>query len=258
MAASLTKSRWFQTPIVWLGAHYIRLCHATSRWEHLNEAAPRAFWDEGKPFIVAFWHGRMLMIRYGWRSGQAVSILISRHGDGEIIARIMEKIGIGAVRGSSASQHKKRKDRGGSAAIRAMASAIEEGQCIGFTPDGPKGPRMKAKDGVVALARLTGVPIIAGAYGVRPRKVLNSWDAFVLAWPFSRGVFAWGEPIYVPHDADDEALEQKRLEVEDAINRITAEVDRHLGHAPMTADRPSLPDTASAPSQAEAEAPDAG
>ncbi len=233
MAASFTKSAWFQGLAVWVGVAYIRLCHATGRWEHVNEEMPRAFWDSGKPFIVAFWHGRILMIRYGWRTDQPISILISRHGDGELIARVMEKMGIGSVRGSSQAENKKRKDRGGLAALRAMTAALKENQYIGFTPDGPKGPRMRAKEGLVALAKMSGVPIIAGTYSVAPRKVLKSWDGFVLARPFSRGVFIWGNPIEVPSNADDELLEEKRLEIEREMNRITDEADVMMGNTPV-------------------------
>jgi len=229
MAASFTKSAWFQGLAVWAGTQYIRLCHATGRWESVNEEVAKPFWDQGKPFIGTFWHGRLLMMPYGWRTDHPMHVLISRHGDGELIARVMDNFGLKTVRGSSAAENKKRKDRGGVAATRAMVKTLDSREYVSITPDGPKGPRMRAKDGAIALAKMSGAPMLSVSSSASSRKLLKSWDRFMLVWPFSRGVIVWGNPIYVPHDADDTMMEQKRLELEAELNRITDEADHMMG-----------------------------
>ena len=98
-----------------------------------------------------------------------------------------------------------------------------------MTPDGPRGPRMRISDGIVQAAKLAGVPIFPLTYSSSRRRVFGSWDRFVLPFPFSKGVFSWGDPIHVPRDMDDAGLEAKRLELETALTKLTQEKDRKLG-----------------------------
>jgi lysophospholipid acyltransferase (LPLAT)-like uncharacterized protein len=83
------------------------------------------------------------------------------------------------------------------------------------------------------LARLSGAPIVPATYAVSRRKLASSWDRFVIALPFSRGIYLWGAPIHVARDADDEALEMARLELEDSLNALTETADRRIGVEPV-------------------------
>lgn len=208
-----------------IAAAYIRLVHATSRWQVTGDAAPRAHWDEGRPFILAFWHGRLLMMPHVWRAGVPMNMLISQHRDGRLIADTIARFGLGSVAGSSS--------KGGAAAMRQIVKAIRAGEYAGVTPDGPRGPRQRASGGIAAIARLSGVPVIPATFSMRRRRLIGSWDRFLVPMPFSRGVFIWGEPIHVPRDADAAALERYRIRIEDELNRITAEADRATGHVPL-------------------------
>lgn len=209
--------------LCWLGAQYIRFVHATGRWSVVRGDIPQALWERGEPFILCFWHGRLLMMPYCWNHRVAIHMLISQHRDGQIIARTVGHFGIRTIAGSS--------KRGGAGALRAMLKVLQGGECVGITPDGPRGPRMRASDGIVAVARLAGVPIVPATFAADRRKVLGSWDRFVVAWPFARGVLAWGEPIRVERDADEAAVEAARARVEDALNALTAEADALMGAA---------------------------
>ena len=137
---------------------YIRLVHATSRWTIISEAAPRAYWDEGRPFIVAFWHGRLAMMPYCWRTKMPLNMLISKHRDGALIAGTIAHFGVKSVRGSAGDAAKggAKRAKGGVAAMRAMAKLARTGEAVGITPDGPRGPRMRAD--ATALRRLRGSP----------------------------------------------------------------------------------------------------
>jgi lysophospholipid acyltransferase (LPLAT)-like uncharacterized protein len=209
----------------WAMAQYIRLVHCTSRWSVRGAEAPKGLWAAGKPFILAFWHGRLLMMPYCWKRGVPINMLISRHLDGQLIARTVMHFGIATVAGSSS--------KGGSAALRAIVRALRAGECAGFTPDGPRGPRMRASAGLINAARLAQVPILPCSYAVTPRRVLASWDRFVLAFPFGRGVFLWGEPIAVAADGDAAALERTRLTLEERLNALTREADLLCGTVPV-------------------------
>tara|TARA_R110001592_G_scaffold58895_3_gene178693 strand:- start:1784 stop:2488 length:705 start_codon:yes stop_codon:yes gene_type:complete len=225
MLKRILKSDGLRRALCWLGSLYIRLVHATGRWRVVGGDAARAHWAAGKPFILCFWHGRILMMPHCWPRDKAIHMLISQHRDGQIIARTVGHFGIETVAGSSS--------KGGAQALRAMVKALKAGDCVGITPDGPRGPRMRASDGAVALARLSGVPIIPATFGAARGRVLQSWDRFLVAWPFGRGVIVWGDPIDVARDADAAALGAARLRVENALNAITAEADRLTGRVPV-------------------------
>lgn len=211
--------------LCWLGAQYIRFVYATGRWSVVRGDIPQALWERREPFILCFWHGRLLMMPYCWNRRAAIHMLISQHRDGLIIARTVGHFGIRTIAGSS--------KRGGAGALRAMLKALQAGECVGITPDGPRGPRMRASEGIVSVARLAGVPIVPATFAVDRRHVLGSWDRFVVAWPFARGVLAWGELITVPRDADGPAIEAARAQVEEALNALTAEADALMGAAPV-------------------------
>lgn len=210
-------------------ALYIRFVYATSQWEIRGREYPEAFWNAGQPFILAFWHGRLLMIPMAWNLGKPVHMLISQHRDGELIARAMDPFGINTVRGSGA---KKGKEKGGSAALRNILKLLKQNEYAGFTPDGPRGPRMRAGTGIVAAARLAKTPIVPVTYAVRRRKVMSSWDRFILPSPFNRGVFLWGAPVDV-HSDPDESVAAATHRLETTMNALTAEADRLCGHLPI-------------------------
>jgi lysophospholipid acyltransferase (LPLAT)-like uncharacterized protein len=222
-------------------ALYIRLMFATSRWQSVGGEAMRAMVAAKQPFIGVFWHGRMLAMALIRGLPRPVHVLISHHRDGEVIARAMGHFGHRTVRGSSAS---KDRDKGGLEALRALLRLIKAGEYVCVTPDGPRGPRMRAQPGVVRLAKLARVPIVPAAFACSRRRVMNTWDRFVVGLPFSRGVFIFGEPIPVAADADDQALERARVAVENELNRITAEADRMCGFDPIA---PAASQPAAAP-----------
>ena len=234
----LSRKPAVQALLAWLAAHYIRLVRATTRWQVEGRSHADALWDAGQPFILAFWHGRLLLMPACWRRGVAMNMLISHHPDGELIARTIAHFGLGATRGSS--------KKGGSEAVRALVKAARAGECLGFTPDGPRGPRMRAASGVVDVARLSGLPIVPVTLATRRRRVLGSWDRFCVAWPFGRGVILWGAPLSVPRDADADAREAARAALEDALNRLTAQADTRCGHTPVVPDAPLAREEAAA------------
>ena len=147
-----------------LGACLIRLLGKTLRLSTIGGEAVDALHREGRPIIIAFWHGRQLMMPLAYR-GRAASILISQHRDGEIIARIMKYFGFSTIRGSTT--------RGGSQAIRQLLQAGRQGKDLVVTPDGPKGPAQKVQLGTLFLAKVTGFPIVPLTFACSKKKSLE-------------------------------------------------------------------------------------
>jgi len=224
-AKRVVRSDWGRRILCWLVAQYIRLVWWTSRWETEGAEIPGAFWSQQRPFILAFWHGRLLMAPQAWPATHSMNMLISGHADGRIIADAIAHFGLKTIMGS--------RSKGGLAALRAMVRALAEGENIGVTPDGPRGPLMRASPGIIAAAKLSQAAIIPLTFATTNRVILRSWDRFHVALPFTRGLFLWGEPLFVPKDADAAQLEALRLELEHRMNALTAIADQRCGHAPV-------------------------
>ena len=209
--------------LCWVIQLYIRFVYLTNRWTvEGGDIAPRLRRD-GRSFILAFWHGRLLMIPMAWQRLAPMHMLISAHRDGRLIADAVTYFGVDSISGST--------QRGGSGALRAMLKHLEAGDCVGITPDGPRGPAMQASVGIINVARLAGVPIVPIVFATSRRRVLLSWDRFHLALPFGRGFFLWGEPIEIARELDPEGLERARLLVENHMNQMAGDADRRVGHA---------------------------
>ncbi|MGH7480640.1 MAG: lysophospholipid acyltransferase family protein [Longimicrobiales bacterium] len=184
---------------------------ASARFQIRGQAA-----TAGGGVIFTLWHGRLLPLTYLHR-GQGIATLISRSGDGEYIARIVEGWGYVTARGSSS--------RGGSTALRELVRAAREGRSLAFTPDGPRGPRERIKPGVLTAAQLTGLPLVPMSGGTDRAWWFESWDRFLVPKPFARIRVAYGQPIRVPRDADAAALDRIGGEVQAELCRLTRLVD---------------------------------
>ena len=219
---SLLRSDRVRIFLCWLVALYVRAVRWSGSWSVEGASIPAAYHAANKPFIGAFWHGRLAMMPYAWNRRAPFLMLISGHRDGRIIADAVRHFGIDSIEGSSTE--------GGPAALRRMVRQLKDGNCIGITPDGPDGPAMRASSGIVAAARLSGAPVIPVTYATSRRRILDTWDRFHLPFPFSRGIFLWGEAIEVPQDADANAMERYRVLIEERLNALTFEADRRMGH----------------------------
>jgi len=237
----ILKSDRFTKIIAWLIALFIKLVRRTGRFEIRRGDIAARFWSEDKPFVAATWHGQNMILPTFWHNWREMRILVSRHGDGEIVANVMEFLGVGTIRGAGVPKGEERtykqKGKGGAGALRAMVRALGENISIGLTADLPPGPARLAGEGIVMLARLSGRPIVPVAATTRARIRLNNWDNFTINLPFSKGALVWGEPIYVPRDATPEEIEEARKRVEDGLNAVAAEAEEIVGRASPTWDR---------------------
>ncbi len=210
--------------LTWLLAFLLRNLFRSLRMSYVGrEMLDRLIRAEGRRVMAAFWHGRLLMMPFA-HPEVSWAVMVSRHPDGEVISRVAERFGIRPVRGSSR--------RGGGVALLGMVRASRRGYHLAITPDGPLGPREQVKTGTIELARLAGTPIIPVAFAASHGKFKRSWDRFLIAYPFGRGVFVYGEPVVVSPTAGPEEVEKARGILEEGLRQVTAVADAYFKNQP--------------------------
>lgn len=201
--------------IVW----FLRSLAATLRYQLDDETG---FFNapSGGPVIYATWHNRLalcLKIYYTWglprNPTKGMAAMVSASKDGALLAGALEAYGVQPVRGSSS--------RRGRQALLELTSWAERGYDLAITPDGPRGPRYVIQDGAVALAQVTGLPIVPCSYEVRWKITLKSWDRFQIPLPFSRCRIAVAPIVRVPRDATDAEREAIRKQLETSLRGLT-------------------------------------
>lgn len=200
--------------LAWAGAAFIRLLRVTVRLRFHGDATVRGWELEGRHFVLAFWHRHLLLMRYAYR-GPKMSVLVSRSRDGELIARVMQRLGISTSRGSTS--------RGGAAGLRDLLRRARGGWDLAVTPDGPRGPLREVQPGVILAAAASGLPVIPVAIAASRRRELGSWDRMLVPLPGSRVHVVYGEPLEVPRDARPSEW-APRLKA--AIDAVEAEAER--------------------------------
>ncbi|MFC2169146.1 lysophospholipid acyltransferase family protein [Acidobacteriota bacterium] len=174
---------------------------------------------QGKPIIILVWHGRILLAPYFFRR-RGVMPLISPSKDGEIIAQVLHNWGYKILRGS-----------GSHAIIKAwnkMKKELQDGGELIIVPDGPKGPSRKMKLGGVKLAQETGAYLVPFTFSASRGKFFNSWDRFLIFYPFSKVVAAYGQPLTVNSILKPGGLEKERLRIENTMLLLERETDQYI------------------------------
>ncbi len=186
--------------------------YETDDWENFERIE-----RDGKIPIYSFWHNRIFAGTYFFRNRRIV-VITSQSFDGEYIARFIQRFGYGAVRGSST--------RGGVGALVEMIRLMKHGSPMGFTVDGPKGPKYVAKTGAVLLAKKTGNPMMPFVVECERFRTIKSWDNLQIPKLFSKSKIFIAEPIYVDKNADETEIENKRLELQNKLNELVEKGER--------------------------------
>jgi lysophospholipid acyltransferase (LPLAT)-like uncharacterized protein len=199
----------------------VRLLGWTTRKRFVNDGELRGRFASGEQVILCFWHGRMVMMPFAYL-GRGACIMNSRHRDGVLVSRTIQRFGIEVVYGSST--------RGWVGGLKGLLAAHARGRDLVVVPDGPRGPRCRAKSGAIQLARATGTPIYPVSYGAsRSRALRRSWDWLAIPLPLARVVYVVGDPIHVPRDASGAEIEELRRVLEERLNAATRRADAAAG-----------------------------
>lgn len=173
--------------------------------------------------ILAGWHGRTFVAAIFFR-GQGVWTIISQSRDGEMQNRIFTRFGFKTIRGSTG--------RGGVRAAVEAIRVLREGATMAFTPDGPRGPSGVVQDGILTMAMKSGAALIPVGVSASRRKLIKTWDRYLVPGFFARCLMIFGEPQYLSADATAEQIAAVRDKLQREMHRLEAEAERRMGHAP--------------------------
>jgi lysophospholipid acyltransferase (LPLAT)-like uncharacterized protein len=214
------RPRLLQRLGAWLICATAKTVYATFRFQPDNRSVAGA--SLPAPAIYCLWHNRLAFAEAGHqlfvktpRPEGKLAALISASRDGAFLSTILEKFQIQPVRGSSS--------RRGAQAMLELTSWAERGYDIAITPDGPRGPAYAVQPGAISLAQVTGLPIIPVSFNMGWKLKLNTWDKFQIPIPFSRIIYAIGQPLRIPREASEAEREKLRQNLEAQLRALTAD-----------------------------------
>ena len=127
------------------------------------------------PGVVGVWHRDLLACGAAFK-GQGLHVLVSESGDGEILARTLERMGYRVTRGS---------DTSGAQNVRHLVGTLRAGGFVGMALDGPRGPAHQVKPGSPWLSKVSDRPLWLVSVHYGRHFTLKTWDNFVIPLPLS-------------------------------------------------------------------------
>ncbi len=230
------RSPWVMSLLVNLMSGYLALTYRTLRWtregqEIANDVQAKALAGRSG-VILALWHSRVPVGPATWPQGAdkpEIRVLVSQSRDGEFIARVIARLGLPSIRGSSLKKTDAAKNKGGEQAFRDMVKWVRDGGAMAITPDGPRGPVEVLQKGAVALARVSGAPVLFVGVAMKPCLRLGTWDRTIIPLPFARAAMVWHGPAAAGREDDPDALAEAWRERLSAVSRraeaLVGEVD---------------------------------
>lgn len=193
------------------------LLKAFFKFEEMFLSYKRINYPKTKPCIFALWHAHQCLV-YCDKDKERLYVLVSKSNDGEIIAAGAECMGIKTIRGS--------KGRNGVEATINILEKLEQGNSVGITIDGPRGPAKVVKDGVINIAKLSQVPIVPVVW-YSPESTFikfNTWDKFTIPFLKCNIMVLYGDPIYIPSDLTKDDVNKYRLIIENKLKELYEDI----------------------------------
>jgi lysophospholipid acyltransferase (LPLAT)-like uncharacterized protein len=224
MLKALARHPAVQAAVARLIAWYLRFALGTARLTVDGSATLTRACADGQ-IVVGFWHEALPLMPALFREARrrnptiVVTVLASRHRDGQLLGGIMRALGMNVAHGST---RRDGRERGGSASVMALLDVLTKGEAVAITPDGPRGPRRQAAQGVAQLAAISGAPVMPCGAFLRPSFRLGTWDRVILPLPFGRITLVCGDLMTVSRDDGAAALAAIEAAMTAAADRAEA------------------------------------
>jgi len=181
------------------------------RIRKINDDYIKRLQQQNKNYILAFWHGTMLLPWYLHGNPSFVA-LISKSKDGDLLAKLLENWNYKVIRGSSSTD--------GDVALKFMIDYAKNNYSIAITPDGPRGPAHKLKAGAIVSAKKSKVPLVLAGVGYNKKKILKSWDNFEVPHFFTEAKVIYSEPIDIDENMTYDDTSKMIRECEMKLNEL--------------------------------------
>lgn len=215
----LLKNIVIQNLLGLIASMYIYFVKYTSSFIYKNESSAEYYWKNNKPFILAFWHNQLMMISFSWKFKKQLNFLASGHSDGRFGAIIAKHLNANNIPTHKNSQ---------TLSMRPIFNLLKQDEYIGITPDGPRGPNQIVSEGIIKISKSSQVPIIPIGFASTRNRRLNSWDSFLITYPFSKCAFVWGDPINVPLELNKNEIEKYQNILQNKINECVKNAEQQL------------------------------
>lgn len=186
----------------------------TLRFTEVGRDKVDELWDAETPMVFALWHDELFPLMHVRRQLEAIAV-VSQSSDGELLAQVLEKLGLKTARGSSS--------RGGVKALLKVAKMMRDTRYLAvITVDGPRGPRHEAKEGAVFLAQRGKAKVVPVRIGMSKSYIFQkAWDKFQVPLPFAKIKIIFGEPYDLGEgDLNAEFLETERQRLENKLKAL--------------------------------------
>jgi len=209
----MKQQKLSQKILQFLGIHFVKyvinVLLQTLRITEVRNMQFEVLEKENKNYVLAFWHGTMLLPWY-LKKNKNFYTIISKSKDGEILSRVLTSWNYNVERGSSS--------KGGSEVLSVLVEKAKSGSSISITPDGPRGPEKELKAGAVIIAKKADVPLVLLGVGISKKVKLSSWDKFQIPYPFAKVSAVYSEPIFIDKDLSYQ-------ETDEMINKASKELN---------------------------------
>lgn len=206
----IIKNFFVQNLLAFIVVLYILIVKLTSKIKIENNNYPNEYWNNEKPFILAFWHSQLMMISFSWSYKKKINILASGHSDGRFGAIVGNFFKLNNIQTSKKNNN---------LPLRLIFKLLKSQQYIGITPDGPRGPKEIVSEGIIKIAKNTNTPIIPIGFWSSRNFTLKSWDSFLITLPFSKCNFVWGKAINVPNTLNNNEIINFQNILKNKINK---------------------------------------
>ncbi len=218
---ALSTNNFVQSVIALLIVFLIKIIFLTCKSKIFGKKYIKEY--KKKTFIGCMWHGRSMGCLILTKKHLNGNVITSKHRDGRIMSKVLEYFGLNPIYGSTTS--------GAISVLRVGLNSLKNNESLLLTPDGPKGPRMRVKEGAIYFAKMSGCPLVPVCFSCKRGIWTNFWDRYLIVTPFSRVFIEIGEPFYVPKNTDNSKIEVYRKRFEkimiDQQNRLDNKVGRN-------------------------------
>lgn len=191
----------------------------TIKINELNKESIHTLEQNGQNYVLAFWHGTMLLPWYLFRN-KKLSAIVSKSKDGEILTKVLKMWNYDVQRGSS--------NKDGKEVLNNLIEKANSKYSVAITPDGPKGPVKQMKAGAVIIAKKTNIPLILVGVGFEKKKILSkSWDKFQIPKLFTKAYAVYSQPIFIDSNLTYDETDAKIKEVEKELNDLQKQAEQY-------------------------------